>query len=141
MKFRSLDHSFHKSAAFAVLHLVIAVGVGWLLTGSFVLAGLITLIEPALNTVMHHRIDRWWEGRHGRAPSVAKTALFAGLHFVIAVAVAWALTGSLAIAGALAVVEPLVNAVALYFFDRWWARRDASVASLPAADASAVGAG
>ena len=37
-------------------------------------------------------------------------------------AVIWMLTGSLAIAGAMALVEPLANAVALYFFDRWWHR-------------------
>jgi len=32
------------------------------------------------------------------------------------------MTGSIAIAGAMAVVEPLVNAVALHAFDGWWAR-------------------
>lgn len=124
MKFRPLGH-LHKTASFAVLHLAIAVALGWLLTGSFVLAGLITLIEPALNTLAHHRFDGWWQRRHGPAPSWRKNALFALLHFVNAVAVAWALTGSLAIAGLLALIEPLANAVALYGFDHWWLRRGA----------------
>ena len=35
---------------------------------------------------------------------------------------AW-LTGSLALAGVLALVEPLANMVAHYHFERWWARR------------------
>jgi len=122
MRFRHLGH-LHKTGSFAVLHLAIAITVGWLLTGSFVLAGLITLIEPGLNTVAHHLFDGWWSRRHGPAPSWRKNALFGLLHFANAVVVAWALTGSLAIAGLLAVIEPLANAVALYGFDHWWMRR------------------
>lgn len=118
----------HKTASFAVLHLAIAVSLGWLLTGSLVLAGLITLIEPALNTGAHAAIDRFWSRRHGDAPSLRKTALFTVVHLGNAVAVAWLLTGSLALAGALALLEPLANAVALYFFDRWWSRQPAVTA-------------
>jgi uncharacterized membrane protein len=138
MRFRRLDH-LHKTGSFAVLHLAIAVTVGWLLTGSFVLAGLISLVEPALNTLAHAVFDRWWIRRHGHAPALRKTLLFAAIHVVNAVAVAWALTGSLAIAGALALVEPLVNAVALYFFDRWWPRRRAARSVRIAAGASTSG--
>jgi uncharacterized membrane protein len=126
MRLRRLGPA-HKTAAFAVLHLAIAVSLGWLLTGSLVLAGLISLIEPALNTGAHAAIDGFWTRRHGAGPSLRKTALFTLVHFANAVAVAWLLTGSLAIAGVLAVLEPLANAVALYFFDRWWARRPAAI--------------
>lgn len=125
MRLRRLGPA-HKTAAFAVLHLAIAVSLGWLLTGSLVLAGLISLIEPALNTGAHAAIDGFWSRRHGAAPSLRKTALFTLVHFGNAVAVAWLLSGSLAIAGMLALLEPLANAVALYFFDRWWARRPAA---------------
>jgi uncharacterized membrane protein len=38
--------------------------------------------------------------------------------------VSYALTGSVVIAGAITVVEPMVNTVAHCFFDRWWARRE-----------------
>lgn len=141
MKFRHLGHA-RKTASFALLHLAIAITVGWLLTGSFVLAGLITLIEPTLNTAAHHLFDGWWTRRHGLAPSVRKNVLFGLLHFANAVAVAWALTGSLAIAGLLAVIEPLANAVALYGFDHWWLRRSLRAApiepSAPVAEAVAT---
>jgi uncharacterized membrane protein len=40
--------------------------------------------------------------------------------------VGYALTGSVTIAGALTLVEPLANTVAHYFFDRWWTRREAA---------------
>jgi uncharacterized membrane protein len=137
MQVRNLGH-IGKSGSFAVIHLTIAISLGYLLTGSFVLAGLIALIEPALNTVAHFVFDRWWEHRHGAAPSVRKTAIFASIHFVNAVAVIWLLTGSLAIAGAMALVEPLANAVALYFFDRWWHRPRRLALSRPALAARSV---
>jgi uncharacterized membrane protein len=121
MRVRKLGH-LGKTGSFAVVHLVIAVSIGYLLTGSFVLAGLISLVEPALNTVAHAVFDRWWSRRHGEAPALRKTALFAAIHLFNAVAVIWALTGSVAIAGAMALIEPLANAAALHAFDRWWSR-------------------
>jgi uncharacterized membrane protein len=55
-----------KSAAFGVLHLGIAFGVSYLLTGSVAIAGAVTLLEPLVNTVAHYFFDRWWERRHRR---------------------------------------------------------------------------
>jgi uncharacterized membrane protein len=44
----------------------------------------------------------------------------------VAFLVGWALTGSLAIGGALALVEPLVNTVAYFFHEKLWERRSAA---------------
>ena len=68
-----------KSATFGVMHLGIAFGVSYALTGSVAIAGAITLIEPLVNTVAHYFFDRWWGGadqpapwrRHRRAAQVA----------------------------------------------------------------------
>ena len=49
-----------KSAAFGVVHLGIAFGVSYALTGSATIAGAITLVEPLVNTVAHYFFDRWW---------------------------------------------------------------------------------
>lgn len=51
---------------------------------------------------------------------MAKTATFGVMHLGIAFSVSYALTGSVAIAGAITFVEPLVNTVAHYFFDKYW---------------------
>ena len=64
---------------------------------------------------------------------MAKSATFGVMHLGIAFGVSYALTGSVAIAGAITLVEPLVNTVAHYFFDRWWERR---TQPLPAGAAS-----
>jgi uncharacterized membrane protein len=49
-----------KSAAFGVVHVVVAFSIGYALTGDIAIAGAITLIEPAVNTVVHYGFDRWW---------------------------------------------------------------------------------
>lgn len=54
-----------KSAAFGVMHLGIAFGVSYGLTGSWTIAGAITIVEPIVNTVAHYFFDRWWQARAG----------------------------------------------------------------------------
>ena len=57
---------------------------------------------------------------------MAKSAAFGLVHIATSFGVGYALTGSLAVAGAITLVEPVVNTVAHYFFDRGWARWEAS---------------
>ena len=49
-----------------------------------------------------------------------KTITFAAVHMSVAFAVGYAMTGSVAVGGALALVEPLVNTVAYYFHEMAW---------------------
>jgi uncharacterized membrane protein len=55
---------------------------------------------------------------------VLKTLSFAALHFGVAFTVAYALTGSVAIATGIGLIEPLANTVAFYFHERAWRRVD-----------------
>jgi len=68
----------------------------------------------------------------------AKTASFATIHFTIAFTVAYLLTGSLLVGGALAIIEPALNTVAYYFHEKFWqgfsALPDAARLSVFAAD-------
>lgn len=52
----------------------------------------------------------------------AKTLSFACLHFVVGFSVTYAFTGSIAIAGGVALVEPIVNSVVFYFHELGWQR-------------------
>ena len=52
---------------------------------------------------------------------MAKTLTFAAVHMSVAFGVGYAMTGSLAVGGALALVEPLVNTVAYFFHEKAWA--------------------
>lgn len=53
--------------------------------------------------------------------SLMKTATFAVTHFTVAFTVAYLLTGSIAIASALALIEPAANTVAYLLHERAWA--------------------
>ena len=60
---------------------------------------------------------------------MTKTITFACLHFSVAFGVAYALTGSALIGGAMALVEPMINTVVFHFHERAWRRWDAGRAS------------
>lgn len=54
--------------------------------------------------------------------SLAKTVTFAVVHFAVAFAIAYLLTGSFGVASAIALIEPLANTVAYLAHERAWAR-------------------
>lgn len=58
-----------------------------------------------------------------------KTITFAIMHFSVAFTVAWLLTGSVVVGGAVALVEPAVNTVAFYFHEMFWQRVSENSAS------------
>ena len=61
------------------------------------------------------------------AHHVKKTTSFAVLHFSVAFGVTYAITGSWQVSGAVAIIEPMVNTVAFFFHEIFWARRGVAV--------------
>jgi uncharacterized membrane protein len=53
---------------------------------------------------------------------MTKTFSFGVVHFTVAFSVAYLMTGSAVIGGAIALVEPAVNTVAYFFHERAWER-------------------
>jgi uncharacterized membrane protein len=51
---------------------------------------------------------------------MTKTLTFAAVHFSVAFTVGYLLTGSVAIGGAIALVEPACNTVAYFFHEKIW---------------------
>jgi uncharacterized membrane protein len=70
---------------------------------------------------------------------MTKTFSFAVVHFGVAFAVGYLLTGNWVVGSLLALVEPAVNTVAFHFHEKVWKRIEARRASIPANDRS-VGA-
>lgn len=50
-----------KTATFGVLHLITSFSVTYGLTGSLSIAGIVTFVEPLVNTVMHYFFDKYWD--------------------------------------------------------------------------------
>ena len=59
-----------KTFSFGVLHMTVAFGVGYLMTGSVMVGGAIALVEPMVNTVAYFFHEKVWE-RMGRRTTVA----------------------------------------------------------------------
>ena len=53
---------------------------------------------------------------------MTKTISFAAVHFTVAFSVAYLMTGSVLVGGALALVEPLINTVAFHVHEKVWNR-------------------
>lgn len=52
-----------KTLTFAVVHFTVALSVGWLITGSFVLGSLLAIVEPAVNTLAYYVHETLWQKR------------------------------------------------------------------------------
>ncbi|RUO20956.1 hypothetical protein CWE08_07595 [Aliidiomarina iranensis] len=50
-----------KTFTFAIVHFFVAFSVTWIITGSFVLGGLVALIEPSVNTVAYFFHEKAWQ--------------------------------------------------------------------------------
>ena len=50
-----------KTITFAVMHFTIAFTVAYLLTGSFVVGGLVAIVEPTVNTVAFYFHEMFWK--------------------------------------------------------------------------------
>ena len=53
---------------------------------------------------------------------MTKTITFAAVHFSVAFGVGYAMTGSVLVGGAIALVEPAINTVAYHLHEQVWAR-------------------
>ncbi|QYJ78806.1 DUF2061 domain-containing protein [Shewanella acanthi] len=62
---------------------------------------------------------------------MTKTLTFAALHFSVAFSVTYALTGSVLVGGAVALIEPAINTVVFYFHDKVWKQYEAKKQQTP----------
>ncbi len=60
-----------KTLSFAVVHFIVAFGVGYLLTGSILVGSVLALVEPAVNTVAFHFHEKVWKRIEARRPRAA----------------------------------------------------------------------
>ncbi len=55
-----------KTVTFAVMHFTIAFTVTYFLTGSFLIGGLVAIVEPAVNTVAFYFHEKVWRNLEGK---------------------------------------------------------------------------
>ena len=131
-----------KKTSQVATHMAIAFTLMYVLTGSAAFGGLAAIIEPIINVALLPLHEGFWKRVRARSARNATTLLAAEkvsqtmFHFAIAVAVMYWATGSLALGGLAAVLEPILNVIVLPYHDRAWERfeeRAAANARLAAA--------
>ncbi len=116
-------------------HMAIAFSLMYLVTGSVAFGGLAAILEPVINVALLPLHEGFWRRLRARTAAYAHAMLAAEkvsqtlFHFAIAVAVMYWATGSLALGGLVAVLEPVLNVIALPFHDRLWERLEARIAA------------
>lgn len=116
-------------------HMTIAFTLMYVVTGSVAFGGLAAIIEPVINVALLPLHEGFWARLRARSARKASTLLAAEklsqtmFHFMIAVAVMYWATGSLALGGFVAVLEPILNVIALPYHDRLWERLEERLAA------------
>ncbi|MGR5177069.1 DUF2061 domain-containing protein [Vibrio parahaemolyticus] len=116
-----------KTLRFASIHFTIAFTVAYVLTGEVLIASMIAMLEPAVNTVAFYFHEKAWQKNRllstlGRNETV-KTASFASVHFSVAFGVVYMLTGDVLAGGVMAVLEPSINTIAYFFHEKSWNKK------------------
>jgi uncharacterized membrane protein len=109
-------------------HMGIAFALAATMSGSVLLGGLAVVIEPVINVILLPFHEKAWEARIHRATTERSRYLLlaaekisqTAMHASIAFSVMWAVTGSMALGGLAALVEPVCNVIVLPFHDRLW---------------------
>lgn len=131
-----------KTLSQVVTHMSIAFGVTWAMTGSAALGGVAALLEPMVNVALLPLHERAWRRMRGSVPKLKNNAVFArlaeklsqtGLHTGVAFGVMYVASGSLALGGMAALLEPVINVLVLPYHDRAWERMRARKARPSAA--------
>lgn len=125
-----------KTASYYVIHVVVAAAVAYAVTGNWVAALTLSLLEPTVQAVAYFTHEKLW----GRAPAMRfrtliKTASYYVMHIAVAAGVAYAVTGNLLEALTLSLLEPTVQMVFFYLHEKLWerkARRQRSAAAAAA---------
>ncbi len=109
-------------------HMGIAYALAYTVTGSAVFSGLAVIAEPIINVLLLPFHEATWAKRRRMARDAkTRTMLVAGeklsqtfLHSGVAFSVMYVTTGSWAIGGVAAVLEPICNVLILPLHDRLW---------------------
>ena len=109
-------------------HMGIAFALMYAMTGAVAFGGLAAVLEPVINVALLPFHERAWRLLRARLPW-RRLAVLAGeklsqtlMHAGVAFGVMYAATGSLAFGGLAAVLEPIINVIALPLHDRLFER-------------------
>ena len=117
-----------KKISQVLTHMAIAYALAYTVTGSAVFSGLAVLVEPVINVLLLPFHEAAWARRRAAARDARARYLAlageklsqTGLHAGVAFGVMYVATGSAAMGGIAALLEPVCNVLVLPLHDRLW---------------------
>lgn len=117
-----------KKTSQVITHMAIAFTIAYLMTGSVVFSGLAIVIEPVINVLLLPFHEKAWAAIRARAASTRDRYMTIAaekisqtlMHMGVAFTVMYFATGSLAIGGLAAILEPVCNVLLLPIHDKFW---------------------
>jgi uncharacterized membrane protein len=105
-----------------ITHMAIGFTITYAVTGSAVFGGVAVLLEPVINVMLVPFHERAWTRFGGQSVYriAAEKLSLAGMHMVVAFGTMFAVTGSMAVGGLAAVLEPICNVILMPLHDRFW---------------------
>lgn len=121
---REHQPTLQKTGSYFVMHIVVAMGVAYAVTGDVVLAMTLSLLEPCVQAVAYFLHEKAWARvAVQRWRMLAKTGSYYVMHLVVAAGVAYSVTGDWVVALTLSLLEPTVQMFFYYVHERLWQRR------------------
>ena len=117
-----------KKTSQVITHMTIAFAIAYAMTGSVMFSGLAIIIEPVINVLLLPFHEKAWAAiRQGAKSARERYMRIAAekvsqtlMHMIVAFAVIYGATGSLAFGGLAAILEPICNVLLLPIHDRFW---------------------
>lgn len=122
---RNNGTALKKTASYYILHLLVAAGVAWLVTGSLAMAMALSLLEPTVQAFAYFGHEKAWAKVVLPFKALAKTVTYYIMHITVAACVTFALTGDLLASLTLSLLEPTVQMVVFYFHEKFWTNKTA----------------
>lgn len=121
---RKNETALFKTASYYVIHILVAAGVAYAVTGDGLAALTLSLLEPSVQAVAYFVHDKaWLRVPLQRWRTLAKTASYYVVHLVVAAGVAYAVTGDWLVALTLSLLEPTVQMLFFFGHEKLWEKR------------------
>jgi uncharacterized membrane protein len=113
-----------KAGSYYGVHIVVAAAVAYAVTGNWLAALTLSLLEPSVQVVAYFLHDKAWARvPMARYRTLLKTVSYYGVHLVVAAGVAYAVTGDGVAALTLSLLEPTVQMLFFYLHETLWERQ------------------
>lgn len=121
---RNNETALLKTASYYAIHIVVAACVGYAVTGSWLAAMTLSLLEPTVQAAAYFVHDKaWLRAPQMRLRTLVKTASYFTVHLTVAAGVAYAVTGDLLVALTLSLLEPTVQMIFFYLHEKAWEKK------------------